>query len=283
MGERGHDFKKHRQSHDSTKVSDRSPDADDGKLSLAELKRKLADPEAQLDLLRKASGRVRTLAKWAKDNKLEGLEAQANQILKNLDERKEALQERIANLKERIKNWDPAVPPVVDGGWHPDAIRVPEENAGALGAGGRKIVWHTTEGFGLPGYDGSAPHFTIDPDTGKLWQHMPITACAMALQHPSGTPETNRAGCIQVELIGFARDTPNWSDQKYEHVAKLARWIEKHCGVPRKAPRAFGPQNVPSRFGATEFVGAAGHVGHEHVPNNTHWDPGNYRIGKLLA
>jgi hypothetical protein len=292
---RGHDFKAHRQRHDGTNVSDRSPEADDGKLSLAALKKKLADHQAQLDLLQKASGRVRTLANWAKDNKLDGLEAQANQIITNLDERRDAHRERIANLKERIKNWDPAVPRMVDGGWHPDAQRVSEQDAGNLGSGGRKLVWHTTEGSSLPGYNGSAPHFTFDPKTGKLWQHMPVTACGMALQHPSGTPETNRAGCIQVELIAYSdtklaqqhghpeRAIINLTDADYARIAKLARWIEKHCGTPRKAPRAFGPQNVPPRFGATEFIGVSGHVGHEHVPNNSHWDPSDLKISKVLA
>jgi hypothetical protein len=171
---------------------------------------------------------------------------------------------------------------MVDGGFHPDAQRVPEQNAGALGSGGRKIIWHTTEGSSLPAYNGSAPHFTLDPETGKLFQHMSVTACAMSLEHPENTPETNRAGCIQVELIGRADDTPTWSDTKYANIAKLARWIEKHCGVPRKAPRAFG-KPVP-RMGATEFVGASGHLGHEHVPSQPsgHFDPGKFLEAKVL-
>lgn len=164
--------------------------------------------------------------------------------------------------------------------WHPRAIRIVYSAAGAFINGRPKLVWHTTEGFGLPRYNGSAPHFTFNPESGQLWQHVPVTLAAKALLHPTGTPHTNFAHAIQVELIGFAARTQEWTTAAYARIASLARWIETNTSVPRKTTVLFG---VPAhRIGGSEFVSYSGHIGHEHVPNNTHWDPGRFRIDLVL-
>lgn len=170
--------------------------------------------------------------------------------------------------------------PANQGGWHAKATRVPYTSAGAFTAAGHKLVWHTTEGFGLPVYSGSAPHFTLDPKSGRLWQHIPITQAAKSLEHPAGTVETNRAHAIQVELIGFAKDTAAWPDAYYTRIGALARWIELYAKVPRAATVTFA---VPAkRMGAAKWTAYAGHCGHQHVPNNSHWDPGAFQIDKVL-
>jgi hypothetical protein len=165
--------------------------------------------------------------------------------------------------------------------WHPDAKRVVHSDAGGSFLNvPAKLVWHTTEGFGLPAYSGSAPHFTLNPRTGELWQHMGIDRVAKALAHPAGTVETNRAHAIQVELIGFARETGSWSDEAYARIAALARWIEHNGGVQRRAGVKF---TVPaSRLSASAWLAYSGHIGHCHVPANDHWDPGNFRIDKVI-
>ena len=85
--------------------------------------------------------------------------------------------------------------------WHPQAVRRIHINAGGFQGGGHKIVWHTTEGSSLPNYGGSAPHFTLDPANGRLWQHIPLDRAARALKaggpellecHPSGTDRFRR-------------------------------------------------------------------------------------------
>jgi hypothetical protein len=165
--------------------------------------------------------------------------------------------------------------------WHPGAVRNPYTDAGGSFLNvPAKLVWHTTEGFGLPAYAGSAPHFTLNPKTGQLWQHMPVDKVAKALAHPAGTVETNRAHAIQVELIGFAKDSQNWSDAEYARIAALARWIEHNAGVARKADVKF---TVPaSRLSASSWLNYSGHIGHAHVPSNDHWDPGRFRIDKVI-
>lgn len=164
--------------------------------------------------------------------------------------------------------------------WHPDAKRVPYSDAGPYVAAAPKIVWHTTETQGLPIYSGSAPHFTFNPATGSLWQHIPINRSAKSLEHPSGTVETNHANCVQVELIGYAKDTGEWPASQYARIAKLARWIEANHGVPSTCGVNFvsGTLHLPD----STWLSYAGHLGHQHVPNNHHWDPGLFKIGLVL-
>jgi hypothetical protein len=177
--------------------------------------------------------------------------------------------------------------------WHPKAKRVPYKSSGAFVPSGPKLVWHITIGSGLPTYSGSAPHFTINPKTGELWQHIPITEASSSLLHPQGTVETNHAHAVQVEVIAFAsiKDpgaanhpeliVSNWSDADYARLAKLARWIEHNAGVPRTCGVKFIPGAV--RLQGQRWLDYAGHCGHMHVPNNDHYDPtGDFKIAKVL-
>lgn len=165
--------------------------------------------------------------------------------------------------------------------WHADAKKVSNIDAGPFqGNGGRKLVWHSTEGSSLPNYGGSSPHFTINPGTGDLWQHIPIDRAARALM--AGGPNMWTAS-YQVEIIGFAKDSANWPPSWYKRLGKLARWIEKNGGVPRRAGVTFTDSQHVNRMTADEFRSYAGHCGHQHVPGNTHWDPGLLNIGMILG
>ena len=140
-------------------------------------------------------------------------------------------------------------------------------------------MWHTTETNGLPNYGGSAPHFTLDPATGRLWQHIPLNLGARALK-PGGP---NFWNAVQVELLGFAKDSHTWPDGSYRRIAKLARWIESNFGVPRGCGVTFkGDHSTPHLPSFEAFKSYAGHIGHQHVPGNTHWDPGALKINLVL-
>lgn len=165
--------------------------------------------------------------------------------------------------------------------WHPEAKRVLYSDAGPFIDVPPRIVWHTTEGTSLPVYAGGQPHFTFDPRTNELHQHIPLNRAAKTLKHPAGTVETNRANAIQVELRGYAKDTPTWPPLYYERIAKLARWIETNAGVPSVATVPFAV-GVP-RFTPGAWLAYTGHCGHQHVPYNDHWDPGAFRINEILA
>jgi hypothetical protein len=174
--------------------------------------------------------------------------------------------------------------------WHPKAVRRIHIDAGGFEDGGRKLVWHTTEGTSLPDYGGSSPHFTLDPADGRLWQHIPLNRAARALM--AGGP--NFWNTVQVELIGYAdtalaerRGTPdravaNWPDRHYDAIAELARWIETNFGVPRRCSVEFTTHTA--HLASLDAVRRyAGHLGHQHVTGNEHWDPGLLKIKRVLA
>jgi hypothetical protein len=180
--------------------------------------------------------------------------------------------------------------------WHPDAVRVTMEDAGSFTGGGSKIVHHTTEGGSISGAESAyrskraAPHFTFDHDANVLHQHIPLNQAARALRHPSG-PETNRGGhrVIQIEHVGFAATSHDWSDAAYGRIAALCRWIESNIGGSpvRDATVSFGA-GAPRLSGAA-WVAYTGHIGHMHCPGNDHIDPsgqisdsGPFQISKVL-
>ena len=169
--------------------------------------------------------------------------------------------------------------------WHPDATRKPYADAGPFVKAGAKIVWHTTEGSSLPNYGtGAAPHFTLNPKTGSLWQHIPVNRSAKSLEHPAGTVETNHANCIQIELVGFASQTQTWPQGYYDRIAKLARWIEQNAGVKPQCSVTFvGNTQTSRRMSDVKWLTYEGHCGHQHVPNNHHWDPGAFKIELILG
>jgi hypothetical protein len=176
--------------------------------------------------------------------------------------------------------------------WNPRAARVQIHDAGSFTGGGWKLCWHTTEGESADGaiatfrLNGDAPHFTLEVRPfrrARLFQHVPLDRASSSLRHPSGTPETNHANVIQVEICGFAKDSPKWSGRKYWHIRRLARWIEANAGVRRAAYHPFIGQPGYHRLSGNGWVRAIGHVGHCHCPNNDHVDPGTIRIDKVLA
>lgn len=176
--------------------------------------------------------------------------------------------------------------------WYPGATKVPGRSAGSHAAGsGPKIVHHTTEGSSTAGAvgayrgSGSWPHFTIEW-TGsrlKVTQHLPVSVAARALAHPSG-PETNRANCVQIEHVGFARSTEDWPAARFAAVADLCRWIERQTGCPAATgPGTQWGKDHPPRVSGVSFFKGSGHYGHQHVPGNDHWDPGQFDIARVLA
>ena|SRR5436309_1196473 len=149
---------------------------------------------------------------------------------------------------------------------------------GPFTGGGWKLIWHTTEGNGLATMvkvlqqKKAEPHFVIDHELGRVVQLVRLDEYARALMHPPGTPETNRANCIQIEICGFAKQADNWSEHSYRNLARLALLIKHRVPIPNRATHPF--RINAARLTPNGFVKAAGWLGHEHVPNNDHYDPG---------
>ncbi len=192
-------------------------------------------------------------------------------------------------------------------GWMPGASRAQNFSGSFVGRRmkPRVVVLHSTEGSGWPGYGGgaTAPHVTIDPresDPAKqIRQHFPVTESARALENRAGGVETNTEGAVQVELIGTCdpaalrkwargRDVVFWPKATADDVAPLLRflrWLEAEHGVPLvdatprgwySYPASYG--NSDARMSGKEWVAARGIVGHQHVPENSHGDPGDFPI-----
>jgi len=165
----------------------------------------------------------------------------------------------------------------------PFAIWKPITGASGSNLGGPfKIVHHTTEGSTAEGAmqafanNRSDPHFTVDAN--HIYQHIDTQEGARALRNLPGGVETNRDSAVQIELVGFAHLPKNRST--LTNLARLCRWIEAIHDVPKVWPNGF-PK--PAKNGrdpgghnrdAQTWDTKAGHYGHCHVPENTHWDPG---------
>lgn len=180
--------------------------------------------------------------------------------------------------------------------WHPDAIRVLGRSSGSAAAGaGPKILHHTTEGASAAGAiaayraSGSWPTFTVEWDAGKLriYQHMPLSSMARALENPPDAWETNRARCTQIEHVGFAGSTGTWPEARYIALAGFCRWIEAQTRTPRKTvPGTQWGVDRPPRLSGEAFHKSAGHLGHQHAPTSgtAHWDPGGgFRIALVIG
>ena len=147
-----------------------------------------------------------------------------------------------------------------------------------------RLVLHTTETKGLPNYT-SPPHITINPVTGTVWQHINFDRGSYALRHPSGSVETNRTRALQVEIIGYAKDAATYGTSL--HLAKMLHWFEHEFNIRRTNHPVFklgcyGTGSV-CRMLEDEWLLFDGICGHEHVPGNTHWDPGALPVDALLA
>ncbi|MFC4604412.1 hemopexin repeat-containing protein [Rhodococcus kronopolitis] len=150
-------------------------------------------------------------------------------------------------------------------------------------------VLHTTEGSTLAGALSTLdskkvwPHLTIEPNTFKSVQHYPLSQGARALTDQL-TPQ-NAARCIQIEIVGFAAQTQDWAPEQLEFIKDVMRQIEDLVPIPRTADVIFlsGGDHPANRMSVNQWNRFSGWCGHQHVPGNSHWDPGAIDIAALLS
>lgn len=174
-------------------------------------------------------------------------------------------------------------------------------------------VIHSTETTGWPGYKSgaSAPNYTARPNIAARtleWRaHFEDEESSRALVNLAGGVETNTARAIQVELIGtcdprhrtswagagkslagrdylYLPDAPAWY---LEALAAFVRDMHTRHGIPMVSPLTW--RAYPSSYGASpvrmshaSWRAFRGWCGHQHVPENTHGDPGNFAMGRVL-
>lgn len=171
-------------------------------------------------------------------------------------------------------------------------------------------VVHTTEGNTLPSYGGGAeaPNFTLVPDLAveklKVYQHFGFDTSSRALVNAAGGVQTNTLNVVQFELVGTCDPTThkNWNDKQIKHIywpeapdwallefAKVVRWAYDNHKVPMTStvtwkayPGSYGPKNGV-RLTFAQWNAYSGWLGHQHVPENLHGDPGAFQMAKVLA
>lgn len=169
-----------------------------------------------------------------------------------------------------------------------------ERGAGlSVGVGRPKVVLHTTESphgsynavrnmwRGPNNWGRGLPHFLADG--ARYVQLLPLNVGAYTLENSPGGADTNRSGpAIQVEICTYAKDGLN--DLEIE---ALARWLAAlvNAGVDldlSQHPTFYGldagftlaTYNARQRMTADAYNAFNGFCGHQHVPENAHWDPG---------
>ncbi|MGH6927768.1 MAG: hypothetical protein ACREEV_05595 [Dongiaceae bacterium] len=180
--------------------------------------------------------------------------------------------------------------------WWSEATKLEfaSQNGGAYTGGPFRGVIHTTE---IKGYTPSTknyyghfdpPHFTLAMEKGeaKFYQHFPITFAARALENRARGVETNRRSAIQIEVAWKAAEIDQLPDAMLMRLWDWMRWVEGEAGVKRSNyPRFRGNEargiNGVGRMTNDEWNAFDGWCGHQHVPENAHWDPGKLDIDLL--
>lgn len=161
-----------------------------------------------------------------------------------------------------------------------------------------KLVLHRTEGSTIAGAWNELnrrkvpSHGLSDLSHGIHLQLVDTAQAAQSLWH------VDRDGCLQWEIVGFSRDTPNEPDEWYSQLAALINRIcEPHLipieltGRDWPGPEGYG-RLAPQRMSFDEFYEFEGILAHQHAPakrwlpnrfTNSHWDVGALDVARLEA
>lgn len=161
---------------------------------------------------------------------------------------------------------------------------------------------HTTETSGWPAYrDWTVmPHATVKPIPRhgvEVHQHLPFNQGSFALRNLSGGVQTNRDYVFQFELIGTSeRGGPGvfWPEADdavlLDLFKKVIKPVSDAYGIPLRAlafqsyPKSYGPRGDTNtvRLSGSAFDTYTGWLGHQHVPENVHGDPGAFPWARMI-
>lgn len=157
-------------------------------------------------------------------------------------------------------------------------------------------VLHTTETtdytYSPLSYYGhlNPPHFTVVNKTSgvKIHQHFSMNGGARALRNKTGGVQTNSAGAIQIEIAWRSANIANLPDEMKAALNTLIDWISNVKGITKTSPPFFDDTDgygtgAPSRMSFAQWRTFNAWCGHQHVPENVHWDPGQIDIAALLS
>lgn len=168
--------------------------------------------------------------------------------------------------------------------------------AGTYTGGPKRLVLHTTEGWSLESAESAyqaktiAPHFTACFATRRWAQHIDTASSASAMANLSGGVQTNRDGAVQIEIVGFAAYTQDMSDDDLRWLGGIVREICEREGIDVNRYKTFvgteagtiATTTAKQRMPFAEWESFNGVCGHQHVPENHHWDPGRFPYQRML-
>ena len=163
----------------------------------------------------------------------------------------------------------------------------PRTGSGSFTGGGHKLLLHTTEGGTADGAiaaldrNRSWSHFLISFEEKRKIQFLETNVAAKSLSNNTADGyQTNRANVVQIEIVGYSRDTANWSKEKLDWIAERIKEIRQVFDFPIVTTNK-------DRMGDKQFVDYAGLCEHRNAPDNDHWDCGdldvNYIASKLAG
>lgn len=183
--------------------------------------------------------------------------------------------------------------------WLPGVDRFNGADAGPMLPGSKwSLLLHTTEGPTLVGAISALraksawSHFIFDPNTGQLVQAVSMNRAAKSLRSGGNYGKTNAARVIQVEIVGSANDTPNWSPQRNAAVGRMIARIHEVVPFRVEMPLGFygngagwivASSKARQRMSWVDWYRFDAICGHQHAPSNDHWDPGAINTVQILA
>jgi hypothetical protein len=180
--------------------------------------------------------------------------------------------------------------------WYPPASKfqlfAPNARMGRV----EKLILHTTETQGWPGYGSNHPTITYNPWLHQWRQHMPIDGTATALVDSSNTAVRENRDCAQLEIVAYCdlamgrkygHAVTDMDDAALRDVAEFIVWLHREWGMStdfindwKPYPVSYGLRNGV-RLSGPQFDAFRGVLGHQHVSGNEHGDPGTLDVGRI--
>lgn len=132
-----------------------------------------------------------------------------------------------------------------------------------------------------------APHITLDPGSQRRVQMIPWTWSACALKGGRNGTETNRGRAIQMEVCGYAAESPDWDDDTLWQIADVIADViidgapidSRQVSDMRQLSGVLAREDAPQRMSPADWRYFPGITAHVEVIYQDHWDAG--RVNSL--
>lgn len=167
-----------------------------------------------------------------------------------------------------------------------------------------RLVLHTTETEGMPGYNGGAfaPHWTCDIANFRWYQHAETDRRTGTMLGYSATGINSNEIAVQVEIICYSSKSiaaqsskrlwvGDFTDKHYRFLADFVAMIRKEMGMA--LTEAYGPakdfasflygKHDQNEMSHSQWYSSGGILtGHGAGPHQKHWDTGVLDLHRIL-